>query len=65
MTENDHRKKHIELHSSLDELLDDAIKYGGLLPSQTTVLDLLRWSHKQTIKPSPIEKKQEVHNKEE
>lgn len=61
MTEKDHIKRHIELHQSLDELMADAIKYGGLLPSQATILDLMRWSHNQTIKPTPIEKNQETH----
>jgi hypothetical protein len=64
MKESEHRKKHIELHNNLDELIDDAIRYGGLLPSQTTILDLMRWSHDQTIKPSSIEKGQEVHTKD-
>jgi hypothetical protein len=61
MNEKEHRERHIELHDSLDELLADAIKYAGLLPSKATILDLLRWSHTQTIKPSLIEKNQEVH----
>ena len=63
MTKDKHKKRHIELHNAFDELLEDAIRYGGLLPSKATVLDLMRWSHNQTIEPSPIEKQQEVHEK--
>ena len=64
MKESDHRKRHIKLHKFFDELVEDGIKYGGLLPSQATVLDLMRWSHDQTIKPTSIEKNQETHTKD-
>ena len=61
MNKADHRQRHIDLHRNLDELLNDAIQYGGLLPSKATVLDLLRWSFEQTVAPTPIMDKQEIH----
>ena len=62
MTEDAHKKRHIELHRKLDELLRDAIQYGGLFPSKATCLDLLRWSFEQTVEPSPVMEKQEIHD---
>lgn len=62
MTEDTHKKRRIELHRKLDELLADAIQYGGLFPSKATCLDLLRRSFEQTVEPSPIMEKQEIHD---
>jgi hypothetical protein len=53
-----HRARHIELHRSLDELLADMIQQTSCLPSKITVLELLQWSHTQTVNPTePGEKK--------
>lgn len=57
MDENEHRQRHRELHNSLDELVADFIIGTGKLPSETTVMELMQWSHKQTIDPLPIEHK--------
>ena len=48
ITEEDHRKKHIELHRSLDVLLADFIinNEGGFM--DRPIQDLISWSHKQT-----------------
>ena len=46
-----HKARHIELHRCLDELLADWIQHTGKLPSKSTVLDLMEWSHKQTVEP--------------
>ena len=53
-----HKEMHEELHNSLDELLADFITHTGKVPSKTTVLELLEWSHEQTFKPTenPTEK---------
>lgn len=51
MNKEEHKKRHISLHHSFDELLADYIDHTGNLPSQTTVMDLLKWSHEQTLNP--------------
>jgi hypothetical protein len=54
LTEEEHRQRHIELHNSLDELFADFITHqpiteGGFL--QRPIIDLIEWSHSQTINP--------------
>lgn len=52
MTHNQHRERHVELHQKLDELLADFLTYNrGKVPSNTTVMELMSWSHQQTIEP--------------
>ena len=51
-TEDSHRRRHLELHESLDELVADMINHKEMLPSKTTVLELIEWSYQQTIKPT-------------
>ena len=53
MTKEQHRERHILLHSSLDELLADFITHTGSLPSKTAIIDLMIWSHKQTLEDGP------------
>ena len=52
MTETLLPKEHIErhklLHKMLDELVADFISNTNKLPSQTTILELMKWSHEQT-----------------
>jgi hypothetical protein len=43
-----HRKRHARLHKMLDELIADFIDETQALPSKTTLLELLKWSYKQT-----------------
>lgn len=50
-TKEEHRQRHVKLHRSLDELLADWIDQTGALPSKSTVLDLVEWSHQQTEDP--------------
>lgn len=48
-----HRERHIELHKSLDELVADFIsdkENKVKLLEQTTIMELLYWSYKQTLK---------------
>jgi hypothetical protein len=53
-----HRRRHVELHQALDELAADYIRHqpigGGLTKrlGNTTVLELLEWSHAQTENPT-------------
>jgi hypothetical protein len=58
MTEAAHRKRHEELHAALDELIADWISHSlacsTRLPSKSTILDLMTWSHQQTLNPTPL-----------
>lgn len=54
MDKEEHVKRHQELHKSLDELLGDFITHTGQRPSQSTIMELLRWSHQQTIDPEEV-----------
>jgi hypothetical protein len=47
-----HIKRHQELHRSFDELLADFITHTEKLPSESTVMELMQWSHQQTINPA-------------
>ena len=53
LTIGEHRARHVELHNNLDELLADYIMINsdsGLL--DRSVMDLLKWSHEQTLNPT-------------
>lgn len=52
MNFEEHKKKHKELHKALDELSADFITHTGKRPSQTTLIELMEWSHKQTVEPT-------------
>lgn len=52
LTPEEHRQRHIELHQKLDELIADWIGHGKKLPSQATVMELMQWSHQQTLNPT-------------
>ncbi len=55
MTKADHRARHVELHKSFDELVADfIIQNPGRLPSNTTCMDLIKWSHRQTLDPTDV-----------
>ena len=43
---------HKELHRNLDLLVACFIENTENLPSKTTVMDLMKWSHEQTTNPS-------------
>ena len=47
-----HKLRHILLHQHLDELMADFILHSKKLPSKTTVMELVLWSHQQTIEPT-------------
>jgi len=52
MRRTDHKIRHEELHKMLDELVADMITHTNMLPSETTVLGLMRWSAEQIDNPT-------------
>lgn len=48
---SNHLVRHVFLHCALDELIADFIAHTDKLPSNTTLRELMEWSHKQTIEP--------------
>lgn len=53
MTREEHKAHHELLHRTLDELLADFLTHNpAALPSKTPILDLIKWSHQQTIDPT-------------
>lgn len=52
ITLEQHKERHEFLHKCFDELLADFITHTEHLPSKTTILTLLEWSHQQTISPT-------------
>lgn len=52
ITLEQHKERHELLHKCLDELLADFISHTECLPSKTTILTLLEWSHQQTVSPT-------------
>lgn len=53
MTKEEHIECHKVLHKHFDRLLADFIDKTSKNLSQTSVLDLVDWSYKQTINPTP------------
>ncbi len=53
MTKEEHQARHVELHKKFDELLADFIGHTNSLPSQTSLMEFMTWSHEQTIHPTP------------
>jgi hypothetical protein len=54
MTTEQHRERHKMLHEHFDELLADFLFHNRdklKLPSNTSVMELVEWSHRQTIEP--------------
>lgn len=47
-----HRERHVLLHRMLDELMADYISKTGRRLGNSTLLDLMDWSHSQTISPT-------------
>ncbi len=46
-----HITRHKKLHQALDELLADFINHTKKLPSRTTLVEFMEWSHSQTLNP--------------
>lgn len=62
MTPEAHRQRHQALHQALDELLADWLAHTALPPGATRpapvlqrpVQDLIEWSYRQTLDPTPV-----------
>ena len=54
MTKAEHKKRHIMLHNKLDELLADFIRHTKAPVSNRRIIDLMHWSHQQTLNPQEI-----------
>lgn len=52
MSKEEHKKIHMKLHHSLDELVADIIQHTTMLPSKTTVMELMTWSAEQMANPT-------------
>jgi hypothetical protein len=59
ITPEKHLQRHKELHRYLDELIADFIGHTGGLPSSCTIMDLMQWSHAQTISPTDTDHDEE------
>lgn len=55
LTKSEHIKRHVHLHTTLDELVADFIEHTEKLPSKTTIMELMNWSHGQTKEPTSNE----------
>ena len=51
-TYEQHRERHVQLHRELDELVADWIGETDSFPSGCTVMELMMWSHEQTVMPA-------------
>jgi hypothetical protein len=48
----EHRERHKKLHKALDELVADYIAHTEHMPSETRLIDFMRWAADQTIIPT-------------
>jgi len=55
MTKEEYLERHRELHRALDELAADWAAHQplGKMFSNSTIMELMRWSHEQTQEPDP------------
>ena len=54
-TPKEHKERHVELHKALDELIADFISHTSKLPSDTSLMELMKWSHQQMMEPTELE----------
>ncbi len=59
MTNAEHKERHQELHRCLDELIADFIHHTKGLLSECNLLDLMQWSHAQTVSPTEVSENDE------
>jgi hypothetical protein len=52
MTKEEHKKRHKDLHTNLDELIADYIQHTKKLLSETSLIDFMKWSYEQTSNPT-------------
>lgn len=56
MTKEEHRQRHEFLHKAFDELLADFLMHNReARPSSSTLIELMNWSHQQTLDPTPLD----------
>jgi len=55
MNKEEHIARHEILHRELDELVADMITHTKMLPSKTTVMELMQWSCQQKSEPAEDE----------
>jgi hypothetical protein len=54
LSKEKHQQRHKQLHKVLDELVADFIAHTKKMPSQTSIIELMRWSHEQTENPTKL-----------
>ena len=55
MTKKEHLERHQELHKKLDELVADFTNHNvDKQLNNTSVMELIEWSHQETINPTEI-----------
>lgn len=52
MEKEAHIKRHKELHKAFDELLADFILHIEKFSLEISIMELMQWSHQQTINPT-------------
>lgn len=55
MTNEEHIKRHKELHKSLDELVADYIDHTDSTLSETNLMDFVQWSARETENPTEVD----------
>jgi len=61
MSQSEHIKRHIDLHTALDELAADYLVHNpGRSLGGTSIIELLLWSHEQTQEPAGEQNIQEL-----
>lgn len=56
MTPHETKGRHVELHQKLDELIACFITETEKLPSKTTLMEFMEWSHEMTKTPTCVGK---------
>jgi hypothetical protein len=54
MDKEEHIKTHKELHKALDKLCADFIVHTGKFPTETNLMEFMKWSFKQTTEPEGV-----------
>lgn len=52
MTRKEHRARHKMLHAFMDELVADFLRHNPTKGLRSSLLELMEWSHSQTIEPT-------------
>ena len=57
LTREEHIEVHQKLHGYLDQLVAEMIFHTTMLPSKTTVLELMKWANEQRDNPTEVQEK--------